>query len=278
MNELVVGVDGSEESRWALRWAASVAAGVPLPLVVAEAWSGGDPTATDELGEGVKQNLMNFTREVLGESLAGLDTEFVAIRGSAAGALLEQVTPDSGLVLGSRGRGGFAGLLLGSTSRHCVEHAPCPVMVLRQEHPFPATEATILVGHDGSAGGDRALDWAAALARPTGAKVVAAYVWQAGASEVRPRLHQRLTSDAAESIERWAEDTGAEVTPVEVEGEARFELVNLAGRVQADLLVVGRRADASVRALRIGSVASYLVTKSPVPIAVIPPPPESAIS
>jgi nucleotide-binding universal stress UspA family protein len=60
---------------------------------------------------------------------------------------------------------------------------------------------------------------------------------------------------------------------MEIEGEPRMELVNLAPRLNAGLLVVGRRGQGRVRALRIGSVASYLVTSSPVPIAVIPPPP-----
>ena len=190
--------------------------------------------------------------------------------------LLERVTLDSGLILGSRGRGGFAGLLLGSVSRQCIEHAPCPVMLIRQEPVTPLAGATILVGHDGSAGAHQALEWAVAVAEATGATVVAAYAWQTGASEVRPRLHERLTSDAARSVEGWTQDVGSEVRPLDVEGEPRQELIRLAERLDAGLLVVGRRGSGGVRALRIGSVVSYLVTASPVPVAVIPPPPGDA--
>jgi nucleotide-binding universal stress UspA family protein len=273
MNELVVGVDGSDESRWALRWAASIAPAAGGDLSVIQAWSGGDPGQADETGERVNRDLASLVEATLGAAGADLDVTSEARRGGAVGVLLERVTPDSGLILGCRGRGGFAGLLLGSVSRQCIEHAPCPVMITRHEPVAPLAGATILVGHDGSPGAARALDWAVAVAGATGATVVAAYVWQTGASEVRPRLHERLTSDAARSVEGWAQDAGPDVRPVQVEGEPRQEMVRLAERLDAALLVVGRRGSGGLRALRIGSVVSYLVTTSPVPVAVIPSPP-----
>ncbi len=82
-----------------------------------------------------------------------------------------------------------------------------------------------------------------------------------------------MTSDASRSVEAWAADVSPELRTVAAEGEARAELVRLAEHLGAALLVVGRRGSGRVRALRIGSVVSYLVTASPIPIAVIPPAP-----
>jgi nucleotide-binding universal stress UspA family protein len=275
VKEIVVGVDGSAQSRLALRWAAALAGATGAKLAVVEAWSGGDPAAAGATEERVKQELAAATTELLGDGVANLDIVFEAIRGSAAGAILERVTSDGGLVLGSRGRGGFAGLLLGSVSRECIEHASCPVMVVRHERDLPDAVAPILVGHDGSPSSARALEWAAGLVPATHAEVIAAHVWQASSSEVRPRLHRRLSRAAHESVERWARAVSPPARPLEVEGEARMGLVDLSQRVNAGLLVVGRRGAGNVRALRMGSVASYLVTSSTVPIAIIPLAPDA---
>jgi nucleotide-binding universal stress UspA family protein len=272
MNELVVGVDGSDESRAALRWAAEIAGTAQIGLRVVEVWSGGDPAAAKQTGEQVKAQLAEYSRPALEGVTPEPEVDYEALHGGPAEAMLKRVTADSGLVLGSRGRGGFLGLLLGSVSRACIEHAPCPVMIVRRQEPPPLAGSSILVGHDGSAAARRALQWAVELSRPMHTKVIAAYVWQAGASEVRPALHDRLVNDATRSIETWAGEVSADVEPVEIEGEPRMELVKLAERHDAGLLVVGRRGKGVIRALRMGSVAGYLVTSSPIPIAVTPPP------
>jgi nucleotide-binding universal stress UspA family protein len=276
MNELIVGVDGSDQSRSALRWAAAVAAGVPVGLHAVEVWGGGDPYTAEDVGEKVRLELAEYTASALQGLTPQPQVDFEALRGSPAQALLKRVTAESGLVLGSRGRGGFLGLLLGSVSRACIEHAPCPVMIIRQPDPPPLTGANILVGHDGSPSARLALEWAVDLARPMQAKVIAAYVWQAKVSEVRPALHDQLAKEATGSIEAWARQVSPDVEPIEIEGEPRMELVKLAERHHAGLVVVGRRGKGVVRALRMGSVASYLVTSSPAPVAVTPPPGEPA--
>ncbi len=273
MNELVVGFDGSHQSRWALRWAASIAGASRFRLTVTEAWEGGDPKLAHQTGDKVRQELTRTATPLLDGLPADVQVNFEARRGGTVTALLEGVTPDSGLVLGSRGRGGFAGLLLGSVSRECIEHADCPVMIVRHEGVAPLAGTTILVGHDGSPSARAGLEWATALGQTTGARVAAAYIWQTGSSEIQPRLHQRLTADARRSIESWAGEVSPDVRAMEIEGEARSELVRLAEREQPALLVVGRRGSGGLRALRIGSVVSYLVTASPIPIAVIPPVP-----
>jgi nucleotide-binding universal stress UspA family protein len=278
MDEFVVGLDGSEESELALRWAVDVASLANVPVRAVEAWTypklsvvpGTAPLVSPaEMDERTAEDIRDLVTKVLGVVPRSLSIE--ALRGPAAAAILQTLTADNVLVLGSRGRGGFAGLLLGSVSRECIEYAPCPVVIVRHDRPPVDRDGVILVGKDGSDGAARALDWAITLGQMTGARVAAAYAWEAGVSEVNPRLHKRLRAEAQSSVEGWVAGGGTEVGSIEVEGEARAKLVELAGRLDAKLIVVGRRGTSRLRGLRTGGVSSYLVSNSPTTVAVIPP-------
>jgi nucleotide-binding universal stress UspA family protein len=139
------------------------------------------------------------------------------------------VGPDSVLVLGSRGRGGFAGLLLGSVSRECIDHAPCPVVIARDDPPTAGDN--VLVGKDGSENAVRALEWASTVGELTGSAVVALYVWQITSAEVRPQLHQRLRAEAGATVERWIAEGTHRAESLEAEGEPRTKLAEVAGRI-----------------------------------------------
>jgi nucleotide-binding universal stress UspA family protein len=134
---VVVGVDGSAQSKQALRWAARFAAisGARLDAVATWDW----PSAG---GWGTAPIPMNFdphqdTEKVL---TAAIDEVFgadrpkglrpVVVEGNPARILLEESKGALMLVVGSRGHGGFAGLLLGSVSASVAEHAKCPVLVV----------------------------------------------------------------------------------------------------------------------------------------------------
>ena len=277
MDEFVVGLDGSEESELALRWAVAVASLADVPVRAVEAWEypklsvvpGTAPLVSPaEMDERTATDVRDLVTKVLGVVPRSLSIE--ALRGPAAAAILQTLTTDSVLVLGSRGRGGFTGLLLGSVSRECLEYAPCPVVIVRQDRPPVERDGVILVGKDGSDGAAKALDWAVTFGQMTGARVAAAYAWEAGVSEVNPRLHKRLRAEAQSSLETWISGSSAEVGSIEVEGEARAKLVELAGRLDAKLVVVGRRGTSRLRGLRTGGVTSYLVSNSPTTVAVIP--------
>ena len=278
MDEFVVGLDGSEESELALRWTVGVASLANAPVRAVEAW--GYPklsvvpgtrslVSPAEMDERTAEDVRDLVTKVLGVVPRSLSIE--ALRGPAAGAILQTLTPESVLVLGSRGRGGFKGLLLGSVSRECIEYATCPVVIVRHDRPPVDRDSVILVGKDGSDGAAKALDWAVTFGQLTGARVAAAYAWEAGVSEVRPRLHQRLRAEAQSSVEDWISGSGPEVGSIEVEGEARAKLVELAERLDAKLIVVGRRGTSRLRGLRTGGVTSYLVSNSPTTVAIVPP-------
>ncbi|MBV8951397.1 MAG: universal stress protein [Actinobacteria bacterium] len=265
MKELVVGVDGSKESRAALRWAASVAESAGVPLRVVASWThpdsaafpGGAPLApAEQMDRRTADEITRYVQEELGvvPSFGAIE----ALRGPAAAAIVRRVTLESTLVLGS-------------VSRECIEYAPCPVVIVRQEQPLGEGHGPILVGKDGSLNAERALEWALALHNAVGGELGAVYVWQPNVSEVRPRLYERLRSGARAKVESWVEDED-HVHALAVEGDPRAELVDVATKTTASVLVVGRRGGGRLRGLRIGGVTNYLVTNSPTTVAVIPPP------
>lgn len=137
---VVVGVDASAGSSRALRWALAHADALGVPLVAVLAWqlttlpapssaTGGGVAPLSHRQASAERLVRTSLEEALPAGRAG-DVEQVVLHEPAARGLLSAVTPDDLLVLGDRGRGGFARLLLGSTSRQCAEHAPCPVVVV----------------------------------------------------------------------------------------------------------------------------------------------------
>ena len=134
---VVVGVDGSDGSKDALRWAAKYAqtCGAHIRAVIAWHWPISLVVAlpvtelVDPLEEALK-TLNAAVADALGDASTA-DLEVKAYYGAAVPVLLAEATHASLLVVGNRGHGGFHGLLLGSTGEHCVRHAPCPVVVVR---------------------------------------------------------------------------------------------------------------------------------------------------
>jgi nucleotide-binding universal stress UspA family protein len=146
---VVVGVDGSENSLTALLWAAAAAHAHAAPLAVVHA----DP---DEEGEVVSTRDPQKASSVLADAAARVsatqpvvEVTLVQHPGSPVEALLETGHDAAFVVVGSRGLGGFAGLLLGSTPMQVVPHAQCPVVVVRPG-TAPRPDAEVIVGYDGS--------------------------------------------------------------------------------------------------------------------------------
>ena len=130
---VVVGVDGSKASQTALLWAATYAEKFDLDLEAVMTFQIGShqgyplPDVDDEVKNRTIKALNDSIAETLGE---GADVVRTVVRRPAPLALLKAAETASLLVLGTRGRGAFAGMLLGSVSQHCVAHAPCPVVVI----------------------------------------------------------------------------------------------------------------------------------------------------
>jgi nucleotide-binding universal stress UspA family protein len=136
---IVVGVDGSEGASHALRWAYNEAFLRHASLEIIEAWhhpymadmSGMAAAAVhaDDLENANRDSLDRFVDEA-GPWPAEVAATRRVVEGGAAGALVDAATGADLLVVGSRGRGGFGGLLLGSVSQQCAHHAPCPVVIV----------------------------------------------------------------------------------------------------------------------------------------------------
>lgn len=141
---VVVGVDGSNSSVAALRWAARVGGALGLEVDAVTSWE--YPASYGLAGAVGGWNPEVDAGAVLahaveaafdGAGLAGLRSH--VLRGHAAQVLLEASHHAELLVVGSRGHGGFTGLLLGSVSTQCAEHAHCPVVVVHEHGDQPVT-------------------------------------------------------------------------------------------------------------------------------------------
>lgn len=131
---VVVGVDGSESSKQALRWAVRLAASEGSTIEAVTAWdyppSFNAPVDVNWRPDLDAETVMRETLdEVFGDARPA-ELEERVVHGSARTVLIDASRGASLLVVGSRGHGGFAGLLLGSVSSACSEHAHCPVLVL----------------------------------------------------------------------------------------------------------------------------------------------------
>ncbi len=147
---VVVGVDGSAGSKEAFHWATAEARLRKSPLRIVHAWTYGYVGAP-MAGYAYESDFANAAavraQELLDElingasdEIGGIETEREVVEGGAAAALVEAAAPGDLLVVGSRGHGGFAGLLLGSVSQQCVHHAPCPVVIVHPSRTNADTE------------------------------------------------------------------------------------------------------------------------------------------
>lgn len=140
MGTIVVGIDESEAARDALRWAIEMADDDDDEIVAVHAWQLYVAGTMDGMlvdPAPIKEAAVEAAQEVVEEVLAEYDEppnlELEVVEGHPGRRLIERSEGADLLVVGSRGYGGFRGLLLGSVSTYCVHHVGCPVVVVPAE-------------------------------------------------------------------------------------------------------------------------------------------------
>jgi nucleotide-binding universal stress UspA family protein len=144
---VVAGVDGSPDSVLALQWAGYAAAMLHARLEVVTAWEyppsfGWAAIAPDwDPAQDAEKMLAESAVAAFGDTPPP-GAQFVTREGGAARVLLEESQDAALIVVGSRGHGGFVGLLLGSVSSNVAEHAQCPVLIIHGNQGPPPTPPT----------------------------------------------------------------------------------------------------------------------------------------
>ncbi|MFI2650269.1 MULTISPECIES: universal stress protein [Micromonospora] len=281
--EILVGYDGSTDASVALDWALDEAgrSGRPVRLAYVFEWL----TVAGWIGPGVapgvwpdetaRRQVEDLVRKAAADAAAerpGLTVRGEVFDGPPALVLQERSADAQMLVLGSRGHGGFAGLLAGSTAVSVAAHAHCPVIVVRDGQP--ATSGPVVVGVDGSPSSVQAVGFAFERAAQRDVPLRALRVWEPPGERWVPR---GFDPEEASATERAAAEADLATwrksfpdVPVEVvanPGSAAALLVEESRAAQ--LVVVGSRGRGGLRGMLLGSVSQQLIHHAQCPVAVV---------
>jgi nucleotide-binding universal stress UspA family protein len=277
---IMVGVDGSADSDRAEEWAATAASQRQAALHFVYAIPGRAFSVTYSAAD--EREHREFAQRVISDATAAVQQSGVPVTsevvdGPAVPALLAAGKSATMIVVGSRGHGAVAGLLLGSVSQHVSRHASCPVVVVKEHADRKAQH--VVVGVDGSASCGKAIGFAFDTASRSQAPLIAIHAWHdvtaiatAGPSDLalkdvaeRVSAGERLVS---ESLAGWTE----KYPDVAVTREA---IPVHPARVLADasehaaLVVVGSRGRSQVTGLLLGSVSQAVLHHARCPVAVV---------
>lgn len=290
---IVVGVDGSTSALHAVRWAATEAArhGTPLRLVhVCALVPPGYPDPVAHLGD-YADVLLGQGRHWLAEATDAahtvcdtLDVGTDLRDGVTAKTLIEESSAAHMVVLGSRGLGGFAELLVGSISVALAAHAHCPVVVVRSStmDSTPPESGPVAVGVDGSPLSEAAIAFAFEAAAARGVPLLAVHTWldidMTELSIPLPSIvdwgavHTEEERVLAERLAGWQEKyPTVDVERIVTQDRPARALLRRAQ--DAQLIVVGSRGRGALAGLGLGSVSQTLLHRAPCPVAVIRPNP-----
>lgn len=284
---IVVGMDGSASALHAAEWAAKEATlrgrGLTLaysviPVVAGGAFGLGMPPRLDLIDD-MRASAIKELDRLAGELDCADVTVHVEV-GTASGLLLLASDTAEMIVLGSRGQGGFTGLLLGSVGTQVASHANCPVVIMRETPRTGANE--VVVGIDGSPYSLAALEFAFNEASRHGWNLVAVHAWDVPSYDLIlvpngpiPLPLENVADDevrlAAEVLAGFDEDyPDVKVSERLVRSPAVQGILDNA--TNAALIVLGTRGRNALMGALLGSVSNGVLHKAKVPVAIIPLP------
>jgi len=285
---VIVGVDGSEESLRAVEWAALEARrhGSSLRIVSAPAELPrlrAYQAAPDEIAavlQGIAARSLDAAITRSEEVAPGLPIETGLLSGPSAVAMADCGSGASMLVVGARGAGGFAAMMLGSVSRHVATWAPCPVVVVREETMAVHREIGVGIRDPEDVTGTLAFAFEEAALR--GADLVAVHTWywlpaarhaSGPAGALRPPDPAQISAEAGRhltaALEQWhGKYPEVRVRQDIVRGHPARVLASYSAR--ADLVVIGRHSHPAGPGPGIGSIQHAVLDHAHGPVAVVP--------
>lgn len=281
-SRIVVGVDGSAPSVEATRWAAAEAVlhHRPLHLVHAYAWPGATVAFAAPVYGWTEATAREQADAIVAEAVAAARAAAAdvvvtghSVFGPIAQTLVDLSRDASLVVVGDRGHGGFASLLLGSVASAVAAHASSPVTVVRTA----AGGAGIVVGVDGSPSADAALGFALEEAARRGETVQLVHSWEPPAPPWRtgrppvPHYLDELQTAHTRLVEDWVRPWREKYPDVPVE----FRLTSqrpgpalVGASAGAALVVVGSRGRGGFTGLLLGSVSQQVIHHAVCPVVV----------
>jgi nucleotide-binding universal stress UspA family protein len=279
---VVVGVDGSSSSWQAMRWAVAQARRTGSRLRVVAAYQPRWPA--DEFTAAVEPDPITLARTeaVVAEMVTaaraaapGTVVDGLSVYGPTVPVLMAAATDGALIVVGSRGHGGFSGLLVGATGLQLATHADGPVVVARGD--VDASTGPVLVGADGSPGARAALAAAFDEADTRHCTVMAVRAYQvptpAWSQRIEPvdfdgtRLRAAELSALRDLVEPWREKyPHVPVETVVTHGDAASVLTAMS--TAAQLVIVGTRGHGGFTGLLLGSVGQKLLHHGHCPVMI----------
>ncbi len=275
--KVVIGMDGSKYSRWALEWIARLPLAAPPPVVALHAVDlsalkapvmfqpmvvGNEPFIQAEV-----KRLDKKAKEVVAETKRSFDSfnlqgRVMIAKGAPAEIIVKRARRGDLLIVGHRGLTGLDRFMLGSVSTKVMLHAPCSVLVVKQpSRPI----RKILLATDGSKNANKALRFLLEDMRSANVEILVTHVMPFLRYSEQNEAGKVLVDQCAEKLAL----AGYRVTPMLKLGSPADEIIKIAGRQKVDLIVSGAKGLGAIARFFLGSVSMKLMQHSACSVLVV---------